>query len=202
MSRRGKLIVLEGVDGAGTSTHAKLLTKNLRFAGYMVEEESQPGSALLEPMIRMILRKEVEVDPKTLALLFAADRIEHYRHRIERVVSKGVHVICDRYVYSAYAYQSLDNPIEWVMSINEGTPPADYTLLLEVDREEGARRRSRRGQPEMFEETETLEKVAANYRKVCEGCVGRFDIIDSGREKMDVAEELFTKVATYLNGRL
>src|SRR4051794_5711725 len=101
----GKLIVLEGIDGAGTTTQAQRLGKHFGARVHVTREPSDGAAGIL---IRQILRGEYHpYDHTALALLFAADRLDHLKREIEPQLQKGVHVISDRYVISSLVYQSL-----------------------------------------------------------------------------------------------
>lgn len=113
------------------------------------------------------------VDPQALALLFAADRIDHLRREIEPALDAGQHVICDRYLLSSWAYQSLDCPLEWVRAINGRAPWPDLTLWLEVPVEVAmarvAARESASGATrERFEVPVLQRRVAASYSELAQ----------------------------------
>ena len=126
-------------------------------------------------MLREILRGTIgsqlpggetePVDPTTIALLFAADRLQHLESLILPSLHSGMHVICDRYVLSSYAYQTVDVDIDFVREINSRAPPPDLTLLLEVKPETAmARIDSSRSERDRFETLDFQRKVADNYR--------------------------------------
>ncbi len=106
---RGKFIVFEGLDGAGTTTQLHLLEKNLKEAGVTVFATAEPTDSAIGRLIRSVLRKEISVEPKTLAMLYATDRYEHLYGKggIIEHLDAGDTVICDRYLYSSIAYQSI-----------------------------------------------------------------------------------------------
>ena len=111
--RRGKFIVLEGVDGAGTTTQANLVKATLSAKDVESVVTAQPSDGPIGRLIRSILRGQVtrengeRVGGQAIAALFAADRSEHIDSLIEPLLAKGVHVICDRYYHSSLAYQAL-----------------------------------------------------------------------------------------------
>lgn len=167
----GKLIVIEGLDGAGTTTQAHRLGEWLR--------ERVPAWVTCEPtdgpagrLIRQVLKGEIPTDPRALALLFAADRL-HHLYGPEGILGRirdGVWVVCDRYYLSSLAYQTLDAPFSWVYQINSRALLPDLTIFLQVPVETCLERiGNRQGtRQEMFERKEALERVRASYRRAIE----------------------------------
>jgi dTMP kinase len=163
----GKLIVLEGIDGAGTTTQAQRLQKHF---GERVHVTREPSDGPVGLLIRSILRGEHQpFDHAALALLFAADRLDHLRREIEPQLEKGVHVLSDRYVISSLVYQSLFVDPEYVHNINKFARAADLTLLLAVPVQVALDRRQTRGMPdELFDPIDHQRKVAAEYAREAE----------------------------------
>src|SRR5262245_58804737 len=117
--QRGRFIVVEGVDGSGSTTHTRLLAKALRKRGHRVHTNCEPTTGPVGGLIRQVLQKRItipgESGPKslgwsTMALLFAADRLDHLDSEITPALRKGEWVISDRYDLSSLAYQSLTAP--------------------------------------------------------------------------------------------
>jgi dTMP kinase len=163
----GKLIVLEGIDGAGTTTQAQRLGKHFGERLHVTREPSDGPSGVL---IRQILRGEHQpFDHTALALLFAADRLDHLRREIEPALERGIHVLSDRYVISSLVYQSLFVDPDYVHHINKFARPADLTLLLAVPVQIALDRRQTRGMPdELFDPIDHQRKVAAEYAREAE----------------------------------
>lgn len=163
-------IALEGIDGSGTTTQAAAVTRALEEAGHRVFQTRQPSQGVIGRLIRQHLAVDAEpLDPAALALLFAADRLEHLDREIEPALADGQVVVCDRYVLSSWAYQSLDCPLEWVRQINGRARWPDLTILVDVDPAVGlarvsARQASGESTPEFFEVPETQRRLAATYR--------------------------------------
>src|SRR5512139_742195 len=112
----GLFIAIEGIDGAGTTTQAKLLFDGLRARGLPVHLTREPSDGPIGVLIRQILTGRVVVpglqgprapDWATMALLFAADRLDHVEAEIAPNLADGVTVVSDRYDYSSVAYQSV-----------------------------------------------------------------------------------------------
>ncbi|MFT7582038.1 MAG: dTMP kinase [Myxococcota bacterium] len=174
---RGRFIVLEGIDGAGTTTQSRQLVEWLTGRGELAIGTHQPTDGPIGNLIRQILRGRMvatpfdrstePVDPAAVALLFAADRLDHIQNVIEPALRSGRHVICDRYVVSSFAYQSLDTDLRFVRQINEKAFSPDLTLFLDVRAEVAMNRiEASRTNKESFEQLGTQKKVAANYRKL------------------------------------
>jgi dTMP kinase len=106
--KRGLFVVVEGIDGAGTTTLTNALVDRLTEAGHRAESTAEPTRGPLGAVIRQAIEKRIELDPRALAAAFAADRIDHYHNPVNGILSKleqGIHIICDRYVMSSLAYQ-------------------------------------------------------------------------------------------------
>ena len=177
-SRRGWFVVFEGLDGAGTSTQVRLLADRLRRErpDLQVAVTAEPSSGPAGALIRQVLKGRTTAvtalgqpqafDRRALALLFAADRLDHVSCEVEPLVQAGWLVVSDRYVWSSLAYQSLDAPMEWVAHINRFAPAPDLLIVLDVAPDVGLSRvdASRPGR-EIFEREETLDHVAGAYRE-------------------------------------
>lgn len=162
----GKFVTLEGLDGSGLTTQAGLLYDWVRGkVPFQITKEPTPGA--VGGLIRRALQGEVGLDEATIALLFAADRLDHLTQEIEPWLKQGINVLCDRYRLSSYAYQSVDLPWEWVRSINSQARRPDLTIVLQVSPAECVQRMSRsRLGVERYETEARLGKVWANYEKI------------------------------------
>jgi dTMP kinase len=165
---RGRLIVLEGIDGAGTTTQARRLCDHLNASGRQAHLTREPSDGPVGQVIREVLRgSHAPFDAAAMALLFAADRRDHLAREIEPQLAAGVHVISDRYVLSSWVYQARFVEAEWVWRLNALAPPADLTLLLDVAPEVAAARRESRGGPaELYDARELQRSIAAAYRQL------------------------------------
>src|SRR5690349_17792060 len=169
----GKFIVLEGVDGAGTTTHTKLLADRLRDAKLPVRTTAEPSAGPVGALLRLSLTGRVVAGAQapgwnTLALLFAADRLDHLDVEILPNLRDGVNVICDRYDYSSVAYQSVagDGPdtIGWIRELNRYSRRPDLAIVLDVSPEVAAdRRRRRHGSDELFDRDALQRELCAFY---------------------------------------
>jgi dTMP kinase len=163
--------VLEGLDGAGTTTQTERLAAALRAEGHAVLTTREPSDGPVGTLIRQALTGRLVLPggagplaPETLALLFAADRTDHLRAKVLPALEAGKVVLSDRYVLSSLAYQGASLPMAWVDAINAHAIPADLTLFVGVAPEVAARRRAVRGEAaELFEADEAQRRIARQY---------------------------------------
>jgi dTMP kinase len=174
-ARRGRLVVLEGLDGAGTTTQARLLAVRLRAAGRRVHLTAEPSGGPIGALVRQVLSGRIggaqggkePFDAVALALLFAADRGDHYASEIGPKLDGGLDVVCDRFTLSSLAYQGEHlGDMRWVETVNRHAPRADAVVFLRC-RVEVALRRRRAESPdrEMFEVEGFQRRVAARYEE-------------------------------------
>ncbi|MGA8890715.1 MAG: dTMP kinase [Anaeromyxobacteraceae bacterium] len=137
--RRGLFLVLEGLDGAGTTTQAARLGAWLGGRGRKVHLTAEPSRGPVGTQVRHVLSGRLRgagggaFDPHALALLFAADRLDHWESEIRPRLAEGVDVVSDRYVLSSLAYQAVaTGDADWVAAINGRAPPPGLTLFLDV----------------------------------------------------------------------
>lgn len=168
--KRGLFIVLEGPDGAGISTQTALLQASLSSRGLRAVATKEPTSGPIGAVIRQALSHRLvygggqSLENDVMALLFAADRLDHIKADILPRLKAGIHVICDRYRLSSYAYQGLTLGQEWVRSINSRSIDPDITLFIDVPPEVSQQRiASRGGHIELYETEERLRPVYSNY---------------------------------------
>jgi dTMP kinase len=163
-----RLIVLEGIDGAGTTTQARLLGRRIRDAGRSRWSTSEPTSGPIGQLLRSVLSGATPVSPQTAAYLFAADRAEHVfgSHGIVAHHAAGEVVVCDRYVYSSYAYQSVDVDAELVLALNAPFPYPGLFIFVDLPVEVTAQRLARRRSREIYETRSFQEKVHDNYCRI------------------------------------
>jgi dTMP kinase len=175
----GKFIVLEGIDGAGTTTQAELLANWMRERKLPVHLTREPSGGRIGRVIREWLSEPdsnarlgsaappmalAQLRDHALALLFAADRLDHLAREVESQLAQGVHVVSDRYILSSLAYQSLACDREWVAEINREARPADITILLDLPAAQAMKRVAKRDtKRELFEKIEVQEKVRKLY---------------------------------------
>ncbi len=157
-------IVLDGIDGSGTTTHSKLLAGFLSLKGLKIHLTQEPSNSEIGKLLRKFL-KDDKIPPTTDALMFAADRDLHYRNEIKMKLEEGYIVITDRYIESSIIYQSCQSEkitIEWVKSLNKFAGKPDLTIILDIDPKMSLARKNQEDL-EKFEDTSFLEQVRKLY---------------------------------------
>jgi dTMP kinase len=164
--RPGRVIAVEGIDGAGTTTLAAGLVEHLRCTGLQVRSVSQPTDQPSGKVIRSLLAESSggAGHAAALALAFAADRLMLW-DRMAPALAAGEWVVTDRSVMSSLVYQASELPPDWVEHINRYAPRSDLTLLLDLSAETAMARIGRRdGLRERYEKEALLADFAARYR--------------------------------------
>ena len=160
-------IVLEGLDGSGTTTQMKMLTGALRKGGSRVFSTCEPSPLPSGQIIRKVLRKEISVEPETLARLFSADRHEHLYNKEDGIIkhlNDGKLVISDRYLFSSLAYQSLECGWDLIYSLNR-YPLPEYLVYVDLSPDVCRERMSSRDLEELFDGESIQMKIIENYEK-------------------------------------
>ncbi len=198
-----KLIVLEGIDGAGTTTQAARLGAALRGEGRDTHLTREPSDGPVGRLLREILAgKHAPVDATTMSLLFAADRADHVQREVAPALARGQIVVSDRWYHSSLAYQGAGEERRWIATLNDRARRPDLTLLLEVDPDVAAERRRLAARPEeLFDRLEMQRRVAAGYREVVQELATREHIVvlDGGKTVDAVAAEILVHVRQVLS---
>lgn len=196
-------IVIEGLDGSGKTTQIEMLNDRLQGGGAACYLTAEPTELPTGKFIRSILQKNVTADPRTVAALYAADRIEHLFHPEEGLLHKlaeGYHVIASRYYFSSLAYQSEFADPGWIASLNmmaKRTLPADITFFLDLDPDVSMQRIEARGETkELFETQEKLTHVRESFHLAFEhfGEGENIHIIDASRDPVEVSDAIWKVV--------
>ncbi len=172
MPTKGKFIVFEGTDGSGKSTQMKLLGKYLQEKGVPCYFTHEPTDSPFGALLRSCLSGRIDADEHAIALLFAADRIDHITNSVNGIRSKleaGYTVLCDRYYYSSFAYNGGFVPIEWVKTLNAPAMDMlrpDLVIYLDLSAEASMKRVLRRGETERYETQEKQKKIRENFFEV------------------------------------
>ena len=192
--RKGCLIALEGIDGSGKSTQARMLAERMRQEGIACYATMEPTDSPIGALIRQILTGRVKTDNRVIAPLFVADRLDHLLNEVNGILPKieeGIHVITDRYYFSSYAYQGVDLPMDWVIRANEPNSailrPA-VTIFLDLTPELALERIAR------------LVQVREKYMEAFEALKGveRVAVVDAGRSLGEIADEVWEVVKEYI----
>jgi dTMP kinase len=201
---RGKFLTLEGVDGAGKSTHLDWIAKRLEAAGKTVLVTREPGGTPLAEELRKLLLSQT-MHLETEALLMFAARREHLDKLILPALAAGNWVLSDRFTDATFAYQGGGRGLDlgrieilenWV---HRGLQP-DLTLVFDLSVEEAMRRRAAAGAaPDRFEQEnlEFFERVRAVYRARAERYPQRIRLIDAGQTIEDIRKLLEQTLVTF-----
>jgi len=168
-NNKGKFLVFEGIDGSGISTQTERLKKCLyKEYGIKAMLAKEPSEGPIGTMIRQVLSGRMnDISSSSLALLFAADRLDHNENKIIPVLNRGDFVICDRYLWSSLAYQGIHDNMSWIREINKNALRPDLTIFIRVRPETSLERIfSSRFKTEIFEKNDILQKVLDNYIKL------------------------------------
>ena len=194
----GKFITLEGLDGAGKSTHLAGLAQVLRERGLTVRTTREPGgTALGEKLRQLLLDRDQRLHPETETLLMFAARREHLDKIIRPALAAGAWVLCDRFTDATFAYQSGGSGVPWARIealerwVHADLQP-DLTVYLDVPPELGRARRDRIKAPDRFEqEAEAFfERVRAAYLRRAREAPARIRVIDASAMIPEIARHL------------
>lgn len=203
MAKGSLFIVIEGIDGAGTTTQSQRLADALETRGIQTHRTREPSDGPIGKLLRQILAGEhAPTDATTLGLLFAADRADHLQREIAPARAAGKLVISDRYYHSSLAYQGSEEERSWIATLNERADVPDCTFFLEVDPKVAAKRRSDDDRDEeLFDKLETQMRVAEGYRQVIEerGSTERIERIDGHRSLDEIHEILVERTLALLS---
>lgn len=160
----------------------------------------EPTDSPIGSLIHQIMTGRVSSDPKVIAALFVADRLDHLLNDVNGICKKieeGTTVLMDRYCFSSYAYQSVDVPMDWVIGANRlGSDilRPDVNLFLDVDPELALERISRnRFDRELFEERSRLVRVREKYIEAFERMKGeeRVVILNGSKSREEVSADVW-----------
>jgi dTMP kinase len=166
----GRLIVLEGLDGAGTTTQARRLVDHLTARRQRAHLTREPSDGPVGRLIREMLTGSHAIAGErlsqgTFGLLFAADRLDHLQREVEPQIAAGAIVVSDRWYHSSLAYQGTGADRDWIATLNARARRPDVTVFLKVRPEVAAKRRAAAGRTqELFEQLDMQREVDAGYR--------------------------------------
>lgn len=192
---KGRFITVEGIEGAGKSTHLAAIRDLLQAAGHTVVLTREPGGTPLGEGIRqLLLRPDLgPMSPDTELLLLFGARAEHLARVIRPALAAGQWVLCDRFTDATYAYQGGGRglPAERITTLEQwvhGDLQPDLTLLFDLPIATGLARVAHRGAEDRFEQEERafFERVQSAYRARAKGFPGRFRVIDTDADPAEV----------------
>ena len=196
-SGRGRFVTVEGVDGAGKSTHLSWLAERLRAAGREVVLTREPGGTPLAEKLRTLVLEQ-PMDPLAETLLMFAARADHVARLIRPALGRGASVVCDRFTDATFAYQGGGKgvPVELIERLGQAAHPGlqpDLTIVFDCPYDVSRRRLEGSGKAlDRFEKEgrEFHERVRSAYAARTRAEPGRMRLIDSSRPVEEIREEL------------
>ena len=189
-------ISLEGIDGAGKSTHLAALAQWWRSRGREVVLTREPGGTPLAERLREMVLHD-SMDPLTEWLLVFAARREHVLRVIEPALGRGAVVLCDRFTDASFAYQGGGRGFDWAVLEQlerwvQGTRQPDLTFLFDVPPEVAQARRAAVRQPDRFEAQDEsfFKRVRQAYERRRLAAPDRFAVIDATMTPPEVTSQV------------
>jgi dTMP kinase len=195
MRKKGFFICIEGLDGCGKTTQAKLLTRRLRKT-YNAVYTAEPSEGKIGRFIgQYCLNAEKRLPSIVEALLFAADRFEHVTKEVLPAINEGRLVISDRYVYSSLAYQGAAGlDLAWIEKINEHAIRPDLAIFIDVLPEAVVQRL--KPKRSIMEKLETQRKVRQVYLYFVKE--GKLIMVNGNAPEQKVADDILEVVLGFL----
>jgi len=198
---RGKFITLEGMDGAGKSTHIPTIIGALESAGHRVISTREPGGTRLGEQLRELLLHEA-MHPETEALLMFAARRQHMAEVIEPALTEGTYVVSDRFSDASFAYQHGARGVaaEKILQLETWVHPhlqPDLTILFDVPVEVSIARLAGARSPDKFEQqnAEFFTRIRNAYLQRAAASPERFRVIDGNQPIASVEQSLLEIIA-------
>ncbi len=206
---KGRFIVLEGIDGAGTTTQTSRLVARLKKAGHAARPTREPSDGPVGTIIRQVLMGRIVgargLAPgwATMALLFAADRMDHVESEIEPFLAQGGTVVSDRYDASSLAYQSVmsgakvPEAVEWIRALNQHARRPDLTVVLDLNPDVAASRREARGEAaQLYEQNEVQRALSVFYKNLPKHMPNdRIVIVDGDADPDTISDRVYQAVS-------
>jgi dTMP kinase len=203
--RPGVFLALEGGEGAGKSTQARLLAIWLRDQGYDVVTTHEPGATKIGLRLRALLLDTAHsgLAPQAEALMYAADRAEHVQDVILPALDRGAVVVTDRYVDSSLAYQGAGRqlPVSEIEGLNRwatGGLTPDLTILLDVPTVTGLSRRLSSADRLESEPVEFHQRVRSGFLSLAAAEPGRYLVLDADRPESEISRDIQLRVRELL----
>ncbi len=204
MTRPARFIVFEGIDGSGKSTALQSVVEALRgeFPGLVATREETDSK--LGHWVRESIASRL--DPLATTFLFLADRAQHVQE-IRHLMGQGHQVLCDRFHFSTYAYQSvtlaerIQDPQEWLEELHARfSIHPDLVLLFDAPADVCVERLTARGEATPYEKVDFLAQVRENYLRLADEYATKFHVVDANRPPDEVSTEAIQVVRDALYG--
>ncbi|ELS01240.1 thymidylate kinase [Xenococcus sp. PCC 7305] len=195
-------IVLEGIDGSGSSTQSDLLKDYFIAQGEKAVISPEPSSGIIGNLIRQALKKRIlftqdtDLFDEQMAYLFAADRHDHLYNDVDgvfKLINDGFHVISTRYYFSSLAYNcQTPEEFNFVSNLNHKFPNPDLAIYLDIPAEVSLARIQDRSLKEVYETKTKLSKVRKNYQKIFADYPDKLLIIDGTEDKTQINRKIIS----------
>jgi dTMP kinase len=208
--KRGRFIVIEGIDGCGKTTQVKILKKRIAEDGGYAFTTSEPtckanhAPTRAGALLASVLKGKVKMPDSAIAGLFLTDRIMHNKDEklgIDALLARGSDVICTRYYYSSLVYQGTPELYDWVFDANFNCPDIrtpDVCIFLDIDpKVSHSRVMGRSTEAEIYEQnTEMLVKAREKYINVLNKVKSarpeqRIEFVDASRGIDEIADRIY-----------
>jgi dTMP kinase len=202
--KKNFFVALEGLDGSGKSTHVKLLAEKLTGQGLKIYTTAEPTTSRIGQIIKDIFKHKMEADHRTIAALYAADRLDHLTNKTDGILKKleeGYTVITDRYYFSSYAYHGTHMDINWVINANSLSADLlrpDLNIYIDISPEESMKRLNKvRDSIELYESIENLKKVKEKYFEAFEMLreKEKISIINGERPEKEISNDIWKEIS-------
>ena len=197
-------IVLEGIDGSGTSTQSELLKEYFISQGEKAVISPEPSSGIIGNLIRQALKKRIlftkdaDLFDEQMAYLFAADRHDHLYNDVDgvfKLINDGFHVISTRYYFSSLSYNcQTPEQFNFVSKLNHKFPNPDLAIYLDISPEVSLSRIKDRSLKEVYETKNKLSKVRKNYQNIFANYIDNLLIIDGTEDKTEISHKIISKI--------
>ncbi len=197
-------IVLEGIDGSGTSTQSELLKEYFISQGEKAVISPEPSSGIIGNLIRQALKKRIlftkdaDLFDEQMAYLFAADRHDHLYNDVDgvfKLINDGFHVISTRYYFSSLSYNcQTPEQFNFVSKLNHKFPNPDLAIYLDISPEVSLSRIKDRSLKEVYETQNKLSKVRKNYQNIFANYTDDLLIIDGTEDKTEISHKIISKI--------
>jgi len=200
---RGRFLTLEGVDGAGKSTHVAWIAEQLRARGHAVLVTREPGGTPLAERLRELVLAE-PMDPIAETMLLFAARADHVQRVIAPALHTGTWVLCDRFTDATFAYQGGGKGVaaeliaHLAQASHNGLLP-DRTLVFDCPYEVSRERLARTGRaPDRFEREDRgfFERVRQAYLGLAHANPERIRVLDASRPVADIKKVIEEEIST------
>ncbi len=196
--KQSLFLVVEGLDGAGTTTISARLAEELRARDLRVRLTAEPTDRPLGSLLRAHVKGDLKLEEQIAALVFTGDRADHLGGVIRPALHRGEWVVCDRYLLSTLAYQGAAGvDREAILAASEGFDVPDVTFVLDVPEEVRAQRLSSRETSERYEGADLSEDLRTSYEESIEllrSAGHRIEVIDSSQPIDDVLEDVLARL--------